>query len=148
MHKIGYVHNDIKFENILIGYKNTNKVYLIDFGLCQSYKDSLTGKHVDKINLKFFSGNYMFASLNSCRGNNKSRRDDLESLFYLFIYIYNENNIPWKNFQGTFNQLVIKRLDINVTKSLFKLIPSKTLQLILAYRFTGRSVEICVTAWF
>jgi hypothetical protein len=59
-------------------------------------------KHVVKQNLAYFSGNFMFASLNSCRGNNKSRRDDIESLFYLIIYLYNENYLPWKDFKGTF----------------------------------------------
>jgi len=27
------MHNDIKLENILIGYKDTAKIYMIDFGL-------------------------------------------------------------------------------------------------------------------
>lgn len=33
LHSLGYVHNDIKLENILIGYKDPGKIYLIDFGL-------------------------------------------------------------------------------------------------------------------
>jgi serine/threonine protein kinase len=48
LHCIGYVHNDIKLENILIGHKNTSKIYLIDFGLSQPYIDPLTGKHKEK----------------------------------------------------------------------------------------------------
>jgi len=49
----------------------------------------------------------MFASLNSCRGNNKSRRDDIESIFYLMIYLYNGNYLPWRDFKGTFKEMVI-----------------------------------------
>lgn len=30
---MGYVHNDIKLENILIGYKDPEIIYLIDFGI-------------------------------------------------------------------------------------------------------------------
>lgn len=67
----------------------------------------------------------MFASLNSCRGNNKSRRDDIESIFYLLIYLYNNNYLPWRDFKGTFKQMVIQRLQLKVTKSLFRMIPSK-----------------------
>ena len=33
--------------------------------------------HIEKKNIEKFSGNFLFASLNSCRGNNKSRRDDV-----------------------------------------------------------------------
>lgn len=125
LHSLGYVHNDIKLENILIGHKDPSKIYLIDFGLSQSYIDRETGKHIEKKNLAYFSGNFMFASLNSCRGNNKSRRDDIESLFYLIIYLYNSNYLPWRDFRGTFKQMVIQRLQLRVTKQLFKLIPRK-----------------------
>ena len=44
-----------------------------------------------------FTGNFMFASLNSCRGFNKSRRDDIESAFYILIYLINGNKLPWSN---------------------------------------------------
>ena len=45
--------------------------------------------------MRKFSGNFLFASLNSCRGNNKSRRDDIESTIYIMIYLYNGNYLPW-----------------------------------------------------
>ena len=67
----------------------------------------------------------MFASLNSCRGNNKSRRDDIESVFYLLIYLFNNNYLPWRDFKGTFKQMVIQRLQLKVTKQLFKMIPTQ-----------------------
>lgn len=104
------MHNDIKLENILIGYKDPAKIYMIDFGLSQPYVDFNTGYHVQKTNLSYFSGNFMFASLNSCRGNNKSRRDDIESIFYLMIYLYNNNYLPWRDFKGTFKQMIVQRL--------------------------------------
>jgi serine/threonine protein kinase len=37
IHSLGWVHNDIKLENILIGYKDPSVIYLIDFGLSQPY---------------------------------------------------------------------------------------------------------------
>ena len=34
LHKIGYIHRDIKPDNLAIGLKEKNKIiYLIDFGL-------------------------------------------------------------------------------------------------------------------
>ena len=41
LHRIGYIHNDIKPDNIMVGQENRKndhfKVYLIDFGLCHKY---------------------------------------------------------------------------------------------------------------
>ena len=84
LHSLNYVHNDLKFENVVIGFNNPEKMYLIDFGLSVKFVDD-NGKHVEKQYLQKFSGNFLFASLNSCRGFNKSRRDDIESLFYMVI---------------------------------------------------------------
>lgn len=70
------MHNDLKLENILIGNKDPSNIYLIDFGLTCSFLEK-DGSHSTKKFLNKFSGNFMFASLNSCRGNTKSRRDDI-----------------------------------------------------------------------
>jgi serine/threonine protein kinase len=103
LHKIGYVHNDLKMENILIGHRNTEILYLIDFGLAQSYLDD-NGVHLEKQYVRKFSGNFLFASLNSCRGNNKSRRDDMESVMYIMIYLLNDNYLPWCDIESRFVQ--------------------------------------------
>lgn len=76
LHGLGFVHNDIKLDNILVGHKDPNQIYLIDFGLSCKYMDP-DGKHTRRKYIEKFSGNFLFASLNSCRGNNKSRRDDI-----------------------------------------------------------------------
>jgi serine/threonine protein kinase len=44
---LGYMHNDLKLENILIGHKDPNKIYLIDFGLAQKFLDE-NDKHKKK----------------------------------------------------------------------------------------------------
>mmetsp|Transcript_13148 Transcript_13148/g.20443 ORF Transcript_13148/g.20443 Transcript_13148/m.20443 type:complete len:121 (+) Transcript_13148:210-572(+) len=33
MHNLGFVHNDLKLDNILVGHKDPGQIYLIDFGL-------------------------------------------------------------------------------------------------------------------
>ena len=43
---MGIVHNDIKLENILIGYKDSAIIYLIDFGLSQSYLEKDSKQHI------------------------------------------------------------------------------------------------------
>ena len=73
---MGFVHNDIKLDNILVGFKDPKVIFLIDFGLASAYHDD-RGQHISKKFLKKFSGNFLFASLNSCKGNSKSRKDDV-----------------------------------------------------------------------
>ena len=77
-----------------------------------------------------FSGNFLFASLNSCRGNNKSRRDDIQSCLYIMVYLLNKNYLPWCDFHKKFKDrhyefkdFLHERLEIKYTKDVFKLIP-------------------------
>lgn len=129
MHNLGFVHNDLKLDNILIGNKDSSKIHLIDFGLSQSFYDP-NGKHIEKMNLDKFSGNFMFASLNSCRGNNKSRRDDVQSIMLIMIFLLNENKLPWSNFNSkfkdqdkSFSDYLGERLEIQYVRQLFKMVP-------------------------
>ena len=96
MHENNYIHNDIKEDNMVIGHEDPNEIFLIDYNISKNFMDS-NDRHVEKKCLKVFTGNFMFASLNSCRGNNKSRRDDIESAFYLILYLLNKNYLPWQD---------------------------------------------------
>eukprot|EP00347_Sterkiella_histriomuscorum_P017575 403348809 len=133
LHSLGYVHNDLKLENILVGHKDPDLVYLIDFGLTQTYNLE-NGNHSEKEYVRKFSGNFLFASLNSCRGNNKSRRDDIESVMYIMIYLLNENYLPWCDIEKKYEQgmefkdVLRERLEIEYTKRLFSMIPKELIQ--------------------
>lgn len=54
-HEYGYIHNDIKFDNILFGRKSSDDpIYLIDFGLSRKFMDSRTKQHLPyNNNVKF-----------------------------------------------------------------------------------------------
>jgi len=78
-----------------------------------------------------FSGNFIFASLNACRGYNKSRRDDVESMLYVLFYMLNDNELPWSDFESRLcgndfdlRRMLKERLQSSYTRRLFSLIPS------------------------
>lgn len=132
LHSACLVHNDLKLENIVIGIDDPSLIYLIDFGLTSSFETD-GAKHIEKEFIRNFSGNFLFASLNSCRGYNKSRRDDIESLFYMLIYLINDEYLPWCDLlsrdpnagKPDLKQLLKERLNLKYTRSLFTLVPNE-----------------------
>ena len=95
VHSKNIIHRDIKPENFLNGYKNKSTIYIIDFGISRKYRSSRTGKHV-KFSLtgKMF-GTVRYVSYNGSRGVEQSRRDDLESIGYMLIYLI-KGKLPWQ----------------------------------------------------
>ena len=80
------IHRDIKPDNFIINisYK-TNKMFLIDFGFCKRY--NYEGNHIEFKMNKTLIGTPNYVSLNVHKGCEPSRRDDLESCFYVMIYM-------------------------------------------------------------
>ena len=108
IHSKYIIHRDIKADNFLIGIKNKAIIYLIDFGLAKQYKSSKTGKHVKYSINKKWSGTSRFASANTLRGVEPSRRDDLESFCYLLLYLM-RGSLPWDNIneESEINEILI-----------------------------------------
>ena len=96
IHSKNIIHRDIKPENFLLGYNNSPIVYIIDFGISRKYRSSRTGKHI-KFSLtgKLF-GTVRYVSFNGSRGVQQSRRDDLESIGYMLLYI-KKGKLPWQS---------------------------------------------------
>ena len=96
VHEHDFVHRDLKPENICIGQgKKSNICYLIDFGLTKRFRCPKTGDHITfKQNLGIV-GTAMFLSLNSHLGAEHGRRDDLEALCNIMIYLFNQGKLPW-----------------------------------------------------
>ena len=94
IHSKDILHLDIKPTNILVGNPDNSLIYIIDFGFAKKYRSSRTGNHIKFSKSKYFNGNLLFSSLNTMRGVEPSRRDDLESIGYMLIYLYNQR-LPW-----------------------------------------------------
>jgi serine/threonine protein kinase len=95
IHEKCLVHRDIKPDNFLFGLNQvSNQIYLIDFGFCKSYINNGEHNKIKQISNMIGSKNY--ASINSHKCYDLSRRDDLESLCYMLIYFYN-GVLPWNN---------------------------------------------------
>ena len=91
-HSLGYIHNDMKPQNIMTKLPNTtevttaaNQIYLIDFGLAIQARDSQKYK---------FRGTPYFASNNSLERQGSGPKDDIESLLYILVYFYH-GQLPW-----------------------------------------------------
>lgn len=97
LHRCGYIHNDVKPENFLLD--SDGKIYLIDLGLASTYLDPLTNQHIELRKSKGIKGTLRFASINLHQRVVPSRRDDIESLFYVWLYFV-MGRLPWQNLQS------------------------------------------------
>uniref|UniRef100_A0A6C0LDQ2 non-specific serine/threonine protein kinase n=1 Tax=viral metagenome TaxID=1070528 RepID=A0A6C0LDQ2_9ZZZZ len=93
VHSKGFLHRDLKPDNFL--YDN-NTIYLIDFGLSKQYINE-KGEHIPFKKGKSLIGSVNFSSVNVQQGFEASRRDDLESLLYILIFLLKENSISWNH---------------------------------------------------
>ena len=99
IHKNNIIHRDIKPENFLFGNKEPRTIYLIDFGLSQKYRSKRTLKHIKYCYTRKIVGTARYASINSLKGFELSRRDDLESFFYMIIFLLLKK-LPWQDIRA------------------------------------------------
>jgi serine/threonine protein kinase len=110
IHGTGHVFNDLKLDNIMVGYKSKLpkkeipgrsafkgcSIHLVDYGYTSSYMKR--NQHIEERELKSFKGNMMFSSLNLLNFRTPSRRDDLISLCYLLSFVLNKGEIKGLDF--------------------------------------------------
>ncbi len=84
------LHKDIKLDNFRI---HQGEVKLIDFGIVTEYQEK-DGAHYTQYDTSF-QGTPLTGSVAALEGKNHSRRDDLESLAFTFMFMFDESKIPW-----------------------------------------------------
>lgn len=100
MHTQTFIHRDIKPENFLMGLDDQSHVlYMIDLGFATSHVDPVTKKHIKFRKKDSLTGTASFASINAHNGHELSRRDDLESIAYLMVYMF-KGNLPWNEIRS------------------------------------------------
>ncbi|OHT08949.1 Casein kinase I [Tritrichomonas foetus] len=99
VHQKNLIHRDIKPDNFMVGVNNkSNLLYLIDFGLMTHYYDPKSGKHIPYTNTTTMVGTARYASIGSLSGIEQARRDDLESLAYVWAYFL-RSGLPWMSLE-------------------------------------------------
>lgn len=93
IHEKGVVHRDIKPDNILFGGTRPTELYLVDFGLCRSYLRE--GYHIPSGQISGLIGSQNYASIHAHRREEMSRRDDMESVGYVLLFLY-MGQLPWQ----------------------------------------------------
>lgn len=91
MHGQGILHRDVHASNILTGdpkARKCGKIYLIDFGETISVNGG-TPKRVH--------GNLLFAPNAALLVDKYGRKDDIESMIYVLVYVYS-HTLPWKKY--------------------------------------------------
>ena len=92
IHSKGYLHGDIKPENF-----------------SKKYRSDRTGNHIQFCITKKMNGTARYASTNSLRGVEISRRDDLECLAYMIIYFIMKK-LPWQGVKANSLQNRYKKI--------------------------------------
>jgi casein kinase I family protein HRR25 len=100
VHGKTFLHRDIKPENILTGPGGIadRDIFLVDFGLCKRFRMQ-AHDHIPYKEGKRLTGTVRYASIHTHLGEEQSRRDDLESLGYVMVYLI-KHRLPWMGVTG------------------------------------------------
>ncbi|OMJ88472.1 hypothetical protein SteCoe_9601 [Stentor coeruleus] len=95
LHKAGFVHRNLKPENIHVGYgTNWQSLFVIGYRTTTKYLEDNNEDHVHMRRTYALPENATYSSLNTLNKYVHSRRDDIESLIYMLIHFLS-GKLPW-----------------------------------------------------
>ena len=83
--------------------------FIVDFGLAKKYCHPTTGHHIPLHQAQHTTGTPAFSSIHAHLGAELGRRDDLESLAYMLIYLA-QGSLPWLS--GDSHQRALSILEV------------------------------------
>ncbi|CAB3402262.1 unnamed protein product [Caenorhabditis bovis] len=97
LHNEGFIHRDLKPSNICMGRQDRGelgKLYLLSFSIARKYLDAKGQMRKARPSVEF-RGTVRYASQNCHQLQELSRKDDLESAFYVIVEMIT-GALPWK----------------------------------------------------
>ena len=110
IHDKGYLHLDLKLENVIVDDDDSSVLYLVDFGAARTFLDK-NGEHIKfDTNVEELKTTMAFASVNLLCHCTPSRKDDLIMLGYLLLDLL--NMIPWNYEKTSYGAHIESRLQL------------------------------------
>lgn len=103
LHRIGYIHGDVKPDNLLFYENNVTRIKLIDFGLSKRITDDEGNPITDAHMMGPTAALNKFSSLARHRGQMIGKREDLEAFGYVLVTLFN-GDLPWRYFPWGLDQ--------------------------------------------
>ena len=103
IHSANLIHRDIKPSHFALGLGvDSGKLFALDFWLAKQYRTAEEGVTLVPLETKGMTGSARYASINTHKKVEQSRRDDLECLGHVLIYFL-KGELPWQGLQATNN---------------------------------------------
>lgn len=115
IHSKSIIHRDIKPQNFMI---KDGDIFLIDFGLALFYKDE-NNLHVVHKDENSIVGTPKYTSFFNHNGEPQSRRDDLISLGYMYLFL-TSGSLPWDYVQQFEYKTDIPEISLNHPRNILR----------------------------
>ena len=110
IHDRGYIHLDLKPENLMVHLSNPNDSFLVDFGAALKFFDE-TGDHVKpNVYVDYRACTKTFATNRVLRFLSSSRQDDLIMLGYVLLDLM--HLLPWSERTHDFETMFKEKADL------------------------------------
>ncbi|CAD5223724.1 unnamed protein product [Bursaphelenchus okinawaensis] len=111
LHRIGYLHRDIKPGNFAIGRPESNEqqiVFMLDFGLCRKFIGDADSKDLRMPRASApFRGTTRYAPMAALKQMEQSRKDDIEAWLYMVVE-WTAGQLPWRKLKGPEKEEVLR----------------------------------------
>ena len=139
MHRAGFVHRDVKPDNLMLGRGTDGELYLVDMGLATRFltpsKTHIPPRHRPHAGI---TGTARYAALHVHEGHVATRRSDIESLLYSVAHL-GTGSLPWHDIYtrpaGISDAAAKKQRNSRITECKRDSTPSKI--------FAGLPVDFC-----